>query len=279
MPRRGARPLFALLALGAVALGACRGGGGSGGSGTTVDLADTNKAASAAVERTLAPGTVRFEMRYDSAQGSATTTVSGDGEFDFDADVGHINVKIADQATELIVTRDTIYGKLSGALASGKKPWLSFPTGDGTTAASAIDQVVQLADPRKSLARLPLATQMKRIGTETVRGTSTVHFRGIVDLSDASVAKLPKADQAPARDFRQRLGAQSHPIDLWLDPAGRVRRYESELAGKEGDQAVTVKTHIDLFAYGDKVTVIVPPASQVQDAASYGRSLSSTTVP
>ena len=250
--------------------GACKSGGDK------VELTDGNAAAAAAAKRTADPGTVRFALRYDAERGTPIN-VTGEGSFDFDKALGGMRVKLAEQETNVVIAGDTIYGKLPGILGQGPKPWLAFNATNGNSLLGGLDQLVKLADPRQELSRLGLASDMKKVGTEKIRGVDTVHFQGIVDLSDAALAKLPAAVRTEARELREEFGLQSYPIDLWLDNAGRVRRLQSALSGKEGDQPVTVKTRIDLFSFGDKITVTIPPASQVQDASEFGVPTDSST--
>lgn len=265
------RTLVLLFALSAAPVsGACQSGE------KTVTLTDGNAAAAASVKRTTETGTVRFELNYEADQ-APPVSITGSGAFDFDANQGTMNVTVAGNATQVIVTKKTIYAKLPGVLGAGAKPWASFSLNGPTASAGGFDQIVKLADPREALLRLKLADGMSKVGTEKLRGVATTHFRGVVDLSDKSLAKLNEEDRAEAKTFRDQLGAPTHPIDLWLDGAGRVRRFEAALTGSSGDKPVTVKTHIDLFDFGSKVTVKVPPPNLVRDISSLTEDPTPTT--
>lgn len=266
---------FAALVLAAATLagGACAGGGGK------VDLSDGDAAAAAAIGRTREAGTARFTLDYDG-QLAGPLKVSGAGSFDFGENKGAIDIKLNDQATQAVVVDNTVYGKLPGLLGQGAKPWFSYDLLSGGPLVGGFDQLLRLADPRQALDRLELAKDMKRVGEEKVRGVDTVHFRGVIDVSEKTLAGVDDDTAEPVRELREAYGLAAYPVDLWLDGEGRVRRMASQFSGKSGDREVSARTQVELFNFGDKVSVSVPPPGQVQDASLFGTpSRPATTAP
>lgn len=101
-------------------------------------------------------------------------------------------------------------------------------------------------DAQSILDQLPVdATDVSYIGDETLRGTPTSHFRGTF---------------APG-------GSATMPFDVWLDGAGLPRR----VSVTEGTGASLAKVTIDMYGFGETVTIQTPPASSLiplKDAAA-----------
>jgi len=123
------------------------------------------------------------------------------------------------------------------------------------------------ADPSQTLAMLTASTDVHPIGYDRVRGIFTTHYKFNVDL--ARLAKQHKELRETFDNVRKLTGVSSYPAEAWIDNAGRVRRlkidmsYNTPLGG-----AFTMSMTEDLYAFGIKVDVRPPDASQVVDASA-----------
>ena len=156
--------------------------------------------------------------------------------------------------------------KLSAQVPGGK-PWLKLDL-DKLGKAQGIDlgalQSTSSNDPTQQLDQLRGAGEVKRVGSEKVRGTQTTHYRAKVDLRKAA-DKAPAAQRAAARRSVERLiklqGASTLPVEVWIDDQGRLRR--ERVAQKIQGQPLDFT--MDLYDFGTRETLKAPPASQTQN--------------
>src|SRR5438876_7827569 len=123
------------------------------------------------------------------------------------------------------------------------------------------------ADPSQSLRMLMASTDAHPVGYDRVRGVFTTHYTLNVDLG-----RLAKGSAALRKTFemlRKLTGVQSFPAEAWIDDQGRVRRMKIDMSfnGPTGG-AFTMSMTEDLYAFGVKVNVQPPDASQVVDASA-----------
>jgi hypothetical protein len=124
------------------------------------------------------------------------------------------------------------------------------------------------ADPSSALDTLRGATsEVQKVGTETVRGAHTTHYRGTIDMAKAA-AKAPAA-------VRQRLQQQlktvkSAPFDAFIDDQGRLRKMTSHIVL---DATHSVDTSVELYDFGAPVHITVPSKRQTTDGAALLRLL------
>jgi hypothetical protein len=133
------------------------------------------------------------------------------------------------------------------------------------------------ADPKQFLEMLrELAGTIEVVGTETVRGAETTHYRATVDAE--SVAK--SASEETGQDLgglTDQLVGQSGisevPIDVWIDGDGVVRKILLDVeATQPGDSAPSrAMLSFELWDIGAPVAIDLPPASEVVDASALKR--------
>jgi len=122
------------------------------------------------------------------------------------------------------------------------------------------------ADPSQSLHMLMASTDAHPIGYDRVRGVFTTHYTLNVDLG-----RLAKGSAALRKTFemlRKLTGVQSFPAEAWIDKQGRVRRMKIDMSFNTPTGAFTMSMTEDLYAFGVKVNVRPPDASQVLDASA-----------
>lgn len=155
----------------------------------------------------------------------------------------------------------------------GKKKWLKVDIAK-TSKALGIDfgQLTQSSqDPGQQVAYLRTVSDAKKVGTDTIRGVKTTHYRGVAKV-DRYPELLPKGQRAAARAAVQRVikltGTSSMPIEAWIDSGNRIRRMKLTMNMKlpQVAQSMRVDLQEDLFAFGTPVNATPPPSDQVYDA-------------
>jgi hypothetical protein len=123
------------------------------------------------------------------------------------------------------------------------------------------------ADPSQTLAMLTASTDAHPIGYDRVRGIFTTHYKFDIDL--ARLARQHKELRETFDNVRKLTGISSYPAEAWIDKAGRVRRLKIDMSyNTPVGGAFTMSMTEDLYAFGIKVDVRPPDASQVVDASA-----------
>ncbi len=124
-------------------------------------------------------------------------------------------------------------------------------------------------DPAQLLNFLLSTGSVTRVGTDTILGRPTTHYRAVAQLSRV-VAASPASQRAAARSevrLLERLtGSKTLPVEAWIDAQQRVRQVEIRLARvctKAGTFSETVT--LDYLDYGPQPSVVPPPEGQVTD--------------
>jgi hypothetical protein len=153
----------------------------------------------------------------------------------------------------------------------GDKKWIKIDLRE-VSRELGTEQFTQLNqnDPRKTLDYLRGTGDVEKLGTATVRGASTTHYRATVDLREYA-NKLPPDQRADAKAELDRAnerfgGTNKVTFEVWLDEEGRVRRMKDRCSFPgDGQGKIQVDETVEFFDFGVPVTVEVPPRSEVQD--------------
>ena len=184
--------------------------------------------------------------------GSALGALGDDGRVEVVTDGSDAYVKVGSLGSILGATSDKSWIKVSGH------------DGDGAATGTSV------ADGTEVLELLGQAGDVTTVGTETVRGVDTTHYRGTLDVA-AALGQLPADEQGKLSDRLDQLGidpkAISFPVDVWIGQDDLVRRVQlgvdgSTLPGSPADAASGTVT-IELYDFGAPVDITVPPADQV----------------
>jgi LppX_LprAFG lipoprotein len=142
------------------------------------------------------------------------------------------------------------------------KPWVKIDLRRAARSGG-LDSFLQFGgggDPASSLAYLKAVGKLHKEGSEQVRGVSTTHYRGTID-----VAKLKGGATL------RRLTSQSTiPVDVWVDADGYVRREQWKEQVDFGNAKSNLALRLELFDFGTPVSVQAPPASDVTDLSKLG---------
>jgi hypothetical protein len=166
---------------------------------------------------------------------------------------------------------------LSSSLPSAK-PWIKLDLGKlGHQAGINLGSIMDSSnnDPSQALSYLTGASSnVQNLGTDTVRGVQTTHYRATVDLQKV-VAHAPARDRKALRQtmatLRQQLGTSTFPVDAWIDSAGRARRISEKMAMPALGAHMSMTE--DLYDFGVKVNVTPPPADQTIGYLDFMRSI------
>ncbi|MEW2163013.1 DUF1396 domain-containing protein [Streptomyces sp. NPDC007084] len=109
---------------------------------------------------------------------------------------------------------------------------------------------------------------VKKVGTETVQGVKTTHYKGSVTLD--SLRKTLKGEDKAVREQREKsleqyekMGVDTLTMDTWIDGGDRTRQFRLRGTADKGPLDVTI-TFLD---YNKPVTVKAPPAKDTADLA------------
>jgi hypothetical protein len=254
-----------LVAVLAVPLLAAACGGSKSGSPGTTSTSGAADAVSAAVAKTITAGSEHVAITASTTAAGQHVTLSGAGDFDSAKRQGKLttNVSLSGVKTQLdeVLTGTTVYirSQLFGSFLPAGKSWLKIDLKAAGKAIGIDSAVLGAQDPAQALAQLKAITGLEDLGTATVGGVSTTHYRGTIDTS-----KLPAAAASALSRAKASLG----PYDLWVGEDGYVHRVKVTTKASTGTGTVgkTVLT-MTLSKFGESVSVSVPSASQTVDAS------------
>jgi len=267
--RRLLLPLVVLLALVASACG------GSGVSST--DGSPSSAPAAAAVasagQKSSDAGSARASFTA-TFTGATSGTMTGVGEFS--QREGHLTMDMSDLgggafgngAAELTFSDLVYYMKLpqgAGLPLPPGKEWFKIDLKEiGQTQGLDLEQLTQLSqsDPSQALDFLRGASDdFHEVGTEDVRGESTTHYAGTIDLN--KVAESAPADLAEQyKKLAELAPSPTVPMDVWIGDDGYVQklRFQQKLAA---GSSMTMEE--ELYDWGTDVNVTVPSDDEVVD--------------
>jgi hypothetical protein len=255
----------------ALVLAAC----GSGGSSASEDVAEaatkTNGAKSYAVSTSTTMNVA-----------DKSVTFTGAGAFDVKKRRGKLSLDLRNFA-EVGQNLGTVTMILNGfdlylrmpflrSVAPQLKPWLKVNLQQAGRSQgldlSAFLQLGQGGDPTQSLQYLRGAGDVKKKGSEEVRGVDTTHYEMTVDLRRVA-DKAPQQLRARLRNATAQIirvtGQRKVPVEIWVDDQGLVRRFVQRQKIPIQGNRTDMTLQMELFDFGTSVSAAPPPASQVTD--------------
>jgi hypothetical protein len=218
-----------------------------------------------------------FAMKVEAS--GQTVAATGDGEFAQDPPAMHATYRFDElpgmpggSEMEMILDGSTLYMRMPALAGSSgiSTEWISMNLEE---VAPGFDDLVALSqgenDPTSSLAYLDGVIDAEVVGTETVVGVETTHYRGTVDPT-AALERLSREADADARAILARakhlLGTTTMPVDVWIDGDELLRRMSFRMeaaAGVRGGFAMEMTMEIP--EYGVEVQLPIPAAKDVTD--------------
>lgn len=263
---------------------ACGSSGGSGGSGGGDDDAkgkgsvalspiaalrtiesETDKADSAKVEGKTVMGT-QMSMNMDGAMawsdgitGNVTATLTGGTQAEQMKQMGQSKIDYRYLKTGFYANM----GDQFASQAGDGKHWIEYDYATlaelGGAAGDAFKDQMQNTTPNQSVKMLLASGDVKRVGQETVRGTKSTHYSGVVDVADftGKNADLDKSQLAELKKQFNQAGMSTETIDIWVNEDDLLVKKTEKASMKTGSFAQTVY----YSDYGTPVSVEKPPAS------------------
>ncbi len=291
---------IAIVVAGALALAAC-GSSGPSKSATSAPVLNGRSIVLASVVKTAAADSAKVSLDMSFNGLGSGLSISGEGAVDFangnsqftmDFNGGGILGSLMPSGIEVRTVDGVAYVHLPSGLPSGKE-WVSFdPKRYASTDNGGGDTALGIGggtDPTKILAYLEkVSNGVEKVGTETVRGVETTHYRANVDLAKAVDRKgVPPALHDAIGQLAGKIGTV--PVDVYIDGDGLLRReqlsmdFASFLSGATGatgatgstgsaGDAPTITMTLDLYDFGTPVNVEAPPADQVTTPGNGGLS-------
>jgi len=288
------RALLKLAAAGAAAtsgLAACGGGGTASGSPPSGSPTQVLTAAATAIQ---SAGTARADMvvgaDFSGVPGQASTSfrIRATGAFDVGRKLASLDMDLTSvpggRHIKVFADGTTVYVNTAGLGLSGTKPWIQLDT---TSASSGLTSLA--SSPFDGAQLLSKLSGVSAVGTETLRGVATTHYRGTLDLGTAlsqlggSTAGLGQLGQlGPA--LQKALAGTSLPVDVWIDGQNRMRRFSMTMdmapfmrtllqqfqtvSGSTLPPNLKALISIDfsLYDFGANLDLTPPPADQVGPA-------------
>jgi hypothetical protein len=269
--RRGRRPLLllvavaALVALGVGALVAVAGGSDEGVSLPAAEPFDL----AAAAQTTISSQTVEFDLAVSAGDyGTVSMTGAVDNETrlakvttDMSGLLGLDEPMLGDAGLEVLVDgqNDVVY--LSAEALSGLLPadsaWISLDLArlaeiSGTPLEEMRGQF--LVDPADAARMLLDADDVTEVGTETIDGVATMHYRVTVDVADALAASPQLGSELGGADVDL---PDAVVYDVWVTEANELRRASVDLdvAGQ------SVSMVLDLTTTDERLDLEIPTSS------------------
>ena len=242
-----------------------------------------------AADVTVAERGMRIAIRQTlTLPGAGRMSTTGSGVMDIAGQASHLTMKVTsapdvvvgafdknDLSTEVITDHAVVYthsAQLSQLLGAGRK-WLRIDAVKvGEAAGLDVSTLTQPGqDPTQALRQLKaVGADVEKVGREDVRGVETMRYRATVDLRRYP-ALAPAADRAAARDAIERLieltGASTIPVDVWIGEDDLVRRVSQKLSFKGAGGPSAIEQRFELYDFGTKVDIKIPPRSQVADVS------------
>ena len=246
----------------AFSVAGCGGGGKGGGSavsGQAIALAASKSARAGSVE---ADFTISGSGLSGEGSGVFDTGESRAGQLNMKVHVGGREVPIDTVVSgNILYMRSPVFSQVI-RLPAGKE-WVKLDLGrlaqqrgiDLSSLASASPT------PTSALEYLRGAGKVEKLGSDTVGGVSTTHYRVRVDLQRAA-ARSSGSTRVSLQRVIQTTGVKSLPVQVWIDGKNYIRKVVYS-QGSGGGR--TVKVSMELHDFGNPVTVKPPPASEVLD--------------
>lgn len=246
-----------LLLVAPLALAAC---GGVGGAGTKVD--PVSYVRSSAHKSAKAPSEHMAVTQKITTPGGGIS-LGGSGDFSNRRHEGSLTVTLSAAGKTVkmdeVLAGTTVYVRspLFSHKLPGGKTWakLDLQKLYGTLGINA--STFMSESPEQAFQQLDAAGNVASVGTETINGVETTHYR----LSNLDISKIPGG---------ARIEALAHPtygpIDVWIgNKDGYVRKESLSVSYSFSGVSATMSMTLNFSSFGEHVSVNVPPRRTTLD--------------
>jgi hypothetical protein len=155
-----------------------------------------------------------------------------------------------------------------GASLTGGKTWIKIDL-SRTLAAISAGSLPTATDPTQFVDYLrAVGSNATRLGTATIRGIKTTHYRATVDLNRYPGLVAPSQREAVRHSVGQleaMLGRDTLPFDVWIDDHSLVRRLDLSFTECVSNVKSSFSMTMDLYDYGRQSKPQIPPPKRVYD--------------
>ncbi|MGP4046772.1 DUF1396 domain-containing protein [Streptomyces sp. 2A115] len=213
-----------------------------------------------------------------------TGKVPGEGRIEAEASMSmkptismSMEMTALDQATdneiEIRLVDKAMY--VGGGAAAAKemdgKSWMKFDLsalGEGALGGESLGAGQADRNPAEESAILTGAKDVEKVGTETVDGVKTTHYKGTITLDEwreqlKDEDKQTRERREKALDQYEDIGIEKLTMDMWVDPDDHTKQFRLRGSADKGPLDMTV-TFLD---FNKPVTVKAPPAKDTADLA------------
>ncbi|MGW5039515.1 DUF1396 domain-containing protein [Streptomyces parvulus] len=178
------------------------------------------------------------------------------------------------QSAEIRLVDKAMYigGGAEAAKEMDGKSWMKFDLAALGAGGEELDQLGSASQADKNPATestfLTGAKDVEKVGTETVDGVETTHYRGTVTLAD--LEKTLDGEDKATREKRQKsleqyekMGLDKLTMDMWVDGDEHTKQFRMRGDAAKGPLDMT----ITFLGFNEPVKVTAPPAKDTMDLA------------
>ncbi|MEU6453003.1 DUF1396 domain-containing protein [Streptomyces sp. NPDC047065] len=178
------------------------------------------------------------------------------------------------QSAEIRLVDKAMYigGGAEAAKEMDGKSWMKFDLSALGADGEELDQLGSASQADKNPATestfLTGAEDVEKVGTETVDGVKTTHYKGTITLADLEKT-LADEDEA-TREKRQKsleqyekMGLDKLTMDMWIDGDEHTKQFRMRGDAAKGPLDMTVT----FLGFNEPVKVAAPPAKDTMDLA------------
>jgi hypothetical protein len=213
-------------------------------------------------DKTAAAKNAKIDLAMSVEASEGDTKVQGSGVADLAKHGYRISIKAPTGNTgsvDEVAIGGNIWIKVPEPARSqtAGKAWVAVSS--GSSAADSYNQ-----DPTAYLKALKnINGKTSKLGTETLHGIKTTHYRVSMSLADS--ARLSGDSSESVKLLQDKLGSGDVPEDVYLDANGLTRRIEMEFNTAETGTTPALKMHITMdyydFGKADLSGIVAPPAA------------------
>lgn len=250
---------------------ACGGGSSSSSNTTSTSSGGSNSGVETAYTSTVNTKSANLALNIGVTQpGHAPVNITGSGAASFATDQSEFSLNIPQAGTfQIRLVGGTLYLMVPAQdqAATGGKPWASVDLSSLQEGNSTVPGLGSgSSDPSQILGYLQgVSTSVTNLGSATIRGVQTTHYRLTVDLNKAAQAN--PQDAAQYQKLLSQIHTSTLPMEVWTDSSNRVNQLRVEIPVPAGTSGTTtagsVTLTLQLFNFGVPVNVAAPPPNEV----------------
>ncbi|KAF2778209.1 MULTISPECIES: DUF1396 domain-containing protein [unclassified Streptomyces] len=151
------------------------------------------------------------------------------------------------------------------------KRWIKFDL-SGTGVDEQMNQMGSASQADKNPATestfLTGAKDVEKVGTETVEGVKTTHYKGTVSLADLEKSigdedEATREKREKSLEQYEKLGVDKLTMDMWVDGDDQTKQFRMRADADKGPLDMT----FTFLGVNEPVKVTAPPAAEVADLA------------